>query len=281
MSKLLFLLFTSVVVTGCANTPRNYNYLHQFNDKLESGVFKEKIIEYPTSYNEIDWQHPIKGQELLDKIISKRGKSNHETEQEYRNKNIDVDGFVFSVYSNWDFDYDAEKESITFTDYGDGYLSSYASTYTSESDFKDVSMYIGYPISGDITKNIGGYYGSNAFGATAYVTKNVSRRFIIIPYKKNDIYEKNKLIFVNGCKVDREEFKKHNGDMLVQFMSRLIYPYVKTDVNYQTPTLDNPISNDISIYMFRVDILAARLINVKSGKIYPCQIGLRSLWAKQ
>ena len=278
MKNILFSLL--IILTGCSSNIQRFDYTDYINkiNKLESDRVKEDVVVFPVYDSKFQWISPISGRDLLNKINFKDRDLKYESTNEYKNRNSGIDGLIFSMYSNWDFDYNPDTEILSFPDFGSKYLSSLAATYTVERDYHDVSMYIGIPVSTDLTRKVGGYYGSNVFGVTEYVTKHKSEIYNVVPYKKHNINEIDKLIFTNECKVDVNEFRKFHSKISVQFLFKLIYPYVKRDENYVTPTIDNPIKNDISIYMFRTEIIAARLVNKESGNIYNCKIGMSRFW---
>ncbi|MFC6377580.1 hypothetical protein [Tatumella terrea] len=268
MKKAIFLC--SLLITGCSPIKYNYDYLND-NSLTTLPTHLPTVVNIPESSNLASWGRPVTGELLLKKLGRHPEKASDESKAEYQARIPDVDGLSFTSVGFKVFDYDPDTEKLSFSGTDPDNLGSGFESYSESKNFDDVGQYFGLGMIGGGSVDVGSYEASNAFGVTAVVNKTKSTGFQVVFGKKMSM-QLVRMDFDGDCKISPHEYRKVKNNLAIEYIAKLIYPYIYKAYSGTAPTIDSPYQDSGYVYYFRTELLAARLIDFKSHKIYPCKM---------
>lgn len=245
----------SLLMVGCSTVSREDEVEKIMRRMKESNKITEEVVTFPLNYQGADWGSPFKGKDILSLSKNKSEK-------------------FFTSYIYAPLEYNQNKGVVYISSKNEDYLGDIAHTYSDMSDYSDVGQYIAVHVYNWDTKSKGTYVGTNAFGVTATVLDSKSTDYRLV-FGKKHIGNKTRLFISDDCNAPLSDFS--NNEIKIQFLSKLKYPFHKSGVSFKSPTLDSPIRNEIDNNYFRVDVVAARLMNERTGVIYGCTIGYKTI----
>ena len=268
MKKIIFLC--SLLITGCSPIKYNYDYLN--DDSLTTlSAPLPTVVNIPQSSGAALWSRPVTGDSLLRRLGRHPEKSNDESKAEYQARIPDVAGLSFTSIGFKVFDYDPDSEKLSFSDADPDNLGSGFESYSESKSFDDIGQYFGLGMIGGGSVDVGSYEASNAFGVTAVVNKTKSTGFQVVFGKKMPM-QLARMDFNGDCKISPPEYRKVKNNLAIEYIAKLVYPYIYKSYSGTAPTIDSPYQDSGYVYYFRTELLAARLIDYKSHKVYPCKI---------
>lgn len=253
--RCVILVLLSLFLVGCSTIRKEDEVEKIMNRMRESSKIPEDVVTFPLSYRGANWGKPQKGKEILS--LSKK-----------------LNEVYFTSYIYAPLAYDESKGEVYIPFRGEDYLGDIAHTYGEASDYSDIGQYIGVHVYNWDTKSKGSYVGANAFGVTATVLDSESSDYRLI-FGRKHIGNKSWLFLSDNCKAPSVGFE--NKEIKIQFLSKLVYPFHKSGVSFKSPTLNSPTRNETSNNYFKVEVVAARLVNEKTGVVYGCIVGYKTL----
>ncbi|EMF0919300.1 hypothetical protein NNF59_003485 [Providencia stuartii] len=252
MKKVLILIVIGASITGCTFEPMK---------RPEYPSYRKPdpiTIEIPTNANNGDWNKTINGNDLIAKFGKNPEKDLYESEVEYKERMSQLNDYVFSSSGTASVNYNPETEKLSIE-----------SAYHNAVGLMYITGYKG--------KDLGSYIGTNAFGVSTKVQKKEASYYHMIFQEEKD----DAIVFfgIDGdCKIKPAVYRNAIGDIKVQFITKLKYPYVT--INKQgskRATISDPTDDDVTNYVFYGDLLAARLINNKTGETLPCKLKITEI----
>lgn len=273
-------------LVGCAET--------NITSDIREGKYDEftknepELIKYisiprsPDNKSGASWEiSKTKGRDLVKNVYPLTvPKGKYETESEYRGRLSKVDNVIIrgvnglgSEYST-SFYYDPDTEELKTKDSISQSGELQTMSYYDEDNNADsgVGKFYSVIISEGLTKKNNHYIGSNAFGVSRNIENLETESYELVIGKVDDFYQRADFSYKN-CKIPINEMRKNDKYIAVEYLAKLKSPYSKKTIGYNhSPTIDEPYRVDDQRYVFIGDLLAARLINKKTGKIYDCDL---------
>lgn len=270
MGKLLVVALGGLVLAGCSPYQRVETFQDRDEVKNSYGPHIEEV-KIPVSANGSEWGRSVSGDSILRRLGKNPIKGIDESKAEYDVRMSRVDGLTFTSLSYHVFEYDPDTQDVSFSSADPNSLTRAAGSYSEDRNFEDMGSFMAIGMIGGSSVDAGKYVGSNAFGTSVVVSKTKSRGFKVIFGKKGK-FQRARMDFDGSCKISPPEYRKHKSDLGVQYIARLIYPYVFKGYSGISPTISMPYDESEDVYYFRVQILAARLIDSKTMQVFPCKI---------
>lgn len=267
MRKGLFLL--PLFIAGCTVQSHNYDYLNNYSLPVVQPKAPDSI-SIPEGNNE-EWGGIISGDKLLSKLGKSPEKNDDESKSEYMARMSGIEGLAFTTIDYKMFDYDPDSEELKFSNADPDNLGRGFTSYSEKRHYEDMGQFFGFGMKGGKSIDLGSYEGSNAFGATATVNKSKTTTFKVV-FGEKSAYQVARIDFEGGCKITPSEYRAVKNDLAIEYISKLKYPYIFKGYSGSAPTLDSPYQDSETIYYFRSELIAARLIDKKSMKVYPCRL---------
>lgn len=263
VKKITFLSLLSLSLIGCASHNPSYQREKQAEKRVEE---KEnyKILEI-SSQGDFSGK-PINGVQLR-KDIAKRS------------KNGELSGYIvhsvtYAPYNNtWSKKgWFAGTENYKKGSYNlRGYFVIQGGR---DGTVKNVIGWHGFTVGNNVTTNHDKYVGSNAFGVTAHVER-LRYKGAILVFGNNRINPDSEL----GVDADIEVI----GDLpttlsmrecKIEYLARVtgLSNSFVIGGRDRSPTLDSPDDIKGDIVAFNAELIAARLVNAKTGEVYPAKL---------
>lgn len=278
------LLSTALLLVGCSQVQP----ITHVNKNTETINSPPKLIEYisisrsPDKDIGISWDiNKTKGSDLVKNIYPLTiPKDKYETESEYKHRIAKVNDIVIrginrlgSEYST-SFYYDPDTEEMKPKNeiLSSGRLQTMSYYEENNGGDSGVGQFYSVSISESTTKKNNQYIGTNAFGVSKSIENLETESYILVIGKVDDFYKMADFSY-NNCKIPINEMKQYDRYIAIEYLAKLKPPYSKKTMGYfHSPTIDEPYRVKDQLYVFVGDLLAARLVNTKTNKIYDCDI---------
>ncbi|UAN43835.1 hypothetical protein KGP17_15190 [Serratia sp. JSRIV001] len=261
--KTIFLSLLSLAFTGCGSNYPSGQYEQRTEQELAEKT-TYKIIEIPS---EGDFSGvPINGVKLRNELAkrNKRGESS-----EYI-----VHSVTYAPYNNtW-----SKKGWLAGTDAfkkGTYNVREYLEVNAGEAGaIRNAVGWYGFPVDKHVTTNHDTYEGANAFGVTAQVER-LRYKGAILVFGNNGINPDSRIPVDADIEVIGDlPINLSHRDCKIEYLARVkaLGHGVVSGMGDKSPTLDSPDDIRGDVVVFNADLIAARLVNTKTGEVYPAKL---------
>lgn len=131
--------------------------------------------------------------------------------------------------------------------------------------------YLVFDMPGRVQKNNGSYVGSNSFGVRKKIDK-VSVVEYMNAVKVNNKSDSPYGIKIERCIIPSYDVKDDGSNLKIEYIAKLLTNSYLSDKGRMGPTMDFTIDAKIQKYFFESKVISARVVNIKTKKIYNCSV---------